>query len=53
MELHAFAYLDDVIIVTETFEEHLDWLSKVLEEIKDADLQINSAKCEFCCSQVR
>ena len=22
---HAFAYLDDVIIVSETFEDHLKW----------------------------
>ena len=41
MEPHAFAYLDDVIIVTETFEEHLEWLSKVLKKIKEANLKIN------------
>ena len=53
MEPHAFAYLDDIIIVTETFEEHLYWLSKVIGRIRDANLKINAGKCEFCCSQVR
>ena len=51
MEPHAFAYLDD-IIVTETFGEHLKWLSKVLQKIKAAGLEINRDKCEFCCPQV-
>ena len=32
MEPHAFAYLDDIIILTETFEEHLEWLAKVLKK---------------------
>ena len=52
MEPHAFAYLGDIIIVTETFDEHLQWLSKVLNKIKAAGLEINRKKCEFCCSQV-
>ena len=52
MEPHAFAYLDDIIIVTKTFDEHLQWLSKVLNKIKVAGLEINRRKCEFCCSQV-
>ena len=52
MEPHAFAYLDDIIIVTKTFEEHLEWLSKVLNKIKVAGLEINKDKCEFCCTQV-
>ena len=52
MEPHAFAYLDDKIIVTETFQDHLEGLSKVLTKIKEAGLEINRKKCEFCCSQV-
>lgn len=53
MEPYCFAYLDDIIIVTSTFEEHLDWLHRVLDKIKNAGLKINNAKCEFCTSQVR
>lgn len=51
MEPHVFAYMDDIIIVTETFEEHLERLSKVLKKIEDANLNSNSAKCQFCYSQ--
>ena len=53
MEPHAFAYLDDIIIVNKTFEEHLEWLQKVRRKIKEARLEMNLDKCEFCCSQVR
>ena len=31
MEPYTFSYLDDIIIVTETFEEHVKWLSHVLK----------------------
>lgn len=52
MEPFCFAYLDDIIIATESFEEHLKWLQIVLDRIKNAGLQINRDKCEFCTSQV-
>jgi len=28
MEPHDFAYLDDIVVVTRTFEEHLSWLKR-------------------------
>ena len=43
----------DIIIVTSTFEKHLDWLRQVLHKIRDSGLTINHAKCEFCCAEVR
>ena len=46
MEPNAFSYLDDIIIGTETFKEHLKWLSHVLQRIKDAGLT-------FCRSEVK
>ncbi|KMQ84279.1 reverse ribonuclease integrase, partial [Lasius niger] len=53
MEPHVFAYLDDIVIVTPTFEEHMSWLKKVLDRIVTAGLTVNPDKCEFCRSQVR
>ena len=50
---HVFAYLDDLCIVSETFEEHLHWLEIVLKALYDAELQINPEKCELVCSQVK
>ena len=50
---HAFCYLDDIIVVTETFEEHLKWPEAVLNKITPANLTVNPEKCEFCCSGVK
>jgi len=52
MEPHAFAYLNDIVIVTFTFEEHLDRLDRVSNKIRATELTINSEKCEFCRSQI-
>ncbi|GFT18384.1 retrovirus-related Pol polyprotein from transposon opus [Nephila pilipes] len=40
-------YLDDIIIVGRDFEEQLNNLRKVLEKLKQANLQLNPAKCNF------
>ena len=53
LEPYALTYLDDVIIVTETFEKHLKWLRHVLKPITDAGLTINREKSEFCRSKVK
>ena len=45
--------MGDVIIVTETFEEHFKWLRHVLKRIADAGLTINREKSEFCRSEVK
>ena len=36
MESHAFSYTDNIIIVSDTFEEHMKWIKHVLTRIKDA-----------------
>ncbi|XP_025268292.1 uncharacterized protein K02A2.6-like [Camponotus floridanus] len=53
MESHAFAYLDDIVVVTRTFDEHLIWLKRVLDRIREAGLTINPEKSKFCRSQVK
>ena len=52
-EPNVFAYLDDIIIATESFEEHLYWLGLVLKRLAEVGLQINREKSEFCCSEVK
>ncbi len=44
--------MDDIIIATETYKEHLKWLEFVLNKLVDAGLKKNKDKCKFCCSQV-
>lgn len=40
-------YLDDIIIYTETFKQHLEKLQEVFKRIKEAGLKIKPSKCEF------
>ena len=48
---HVFAYLDDILIVTDNFIEHL--LSMFCgRKLAAAGLKMNRDKCEFCCSRV-
>ena len=53
LEPSVFGYLDDIIVVTETFDEYLKWVEVVLNKLVDARLKVNREKCEFCCSSVR
>lgn len=50
---HVFAYLDDLCVVTETFEEHLFWLEVVLAALAEGNLEVNLEKSQFCTSQVK
>lgn len=47
-EPKVFVYLDDIIIVTATFSEHLDTLKEVLQRLEAAGLTVNAQKCKFC-----
>ena len=41
------AYIDDVLIFSQTLEEHLHHLSLVLDTVKKADLKLKLPKCKF------
>ena len=41
------AYIDDVIIYSETWEEHLDIMRRFFHRLSEAQLTVNLAKCEF------
>uniref|UniRef100_A0A0K0G5X8 Retrotransposon-derived protein PEG10 (inferred by orthology to a human protein) n=1 Tax=Strongyloides venezuelensis TaxID=75913 RepID=A0A0K0G5X8_STRVS len=43
-----FIYLDDLLIATETEEEHWVLLNEVFTRLKKANLKINKNKCEVC-----
>ena len=44
---NAMAYLDDIIVFSKTFEEHLSDLKEVFEKLREANLKINPLKCSF------
>ena len=41
------AYIDDILIYSDTLKEHEDHVKKVLRKLKDAGLQADLKKCEF------
>lgn len=43
-----FVYLDDVVIVMQTFEEHVRTLREVFRRLKDAGLTVSRDKFFFC-----
>ena len=40
-------YLDDVIIFSESFEDHIMHLKMVFNCLRDASLKLNPKKCKF------
>uniref|UniRef100_A0A6V7JLV8 Reverse transcriptase domain-containing protein n=1 Tax=Bracon brevicornis TaxID=1563983 RepID=A0A6V7JLV8_9HYME len=50
---HVFVYVGDIIIVTRTYDEHLVWLRRVLQKIRNTGLVINRERNEFSRSQVK
>ena len=40
-------YLDDVIIFSRTYEEHLERLTAIFEKLKEAGLKLSPSKCHF------
>ena len=48
----CLVYLDDVIIVGKTFQDHLCNLREVFQRLRDAGLKLKPAKCDFCSLQV-
>ena len=50
---HCLVYLDDIIIVGQTFKEHLTALRLVLEHLERAGLKLKPTKCHLCQSEVQ
>ena len=50
---HVFVYLDDIIIVTPTFEKHLEILEEVFRRLKESNLRVFKKKCQFCRPELR
>ncbi|GFW77463.1 hypothetical protein TNCV_2498561 [Trichonephila clavipes] len=51
--LSVLAYLDDIIIMSLTFEQHLADLEAVFKRLMDFKLRANREKCQFSCSRVK
>lgn len=50
---NIFYYVDDIILISETFEEHMTLLRKACEKLRQAGLTINLDKSVFCRSSLK
>ena len=48
----ALGYIDDIIIYSETFEQHLIDVQEVFDKIREAGLKLGEEKCHFCIDEV-
>ncbi|CAK1597976.1 unnamed protein product [Parnassius mnemosyne] len=51
--LKVFAYLDNIIIISNTFGEHVSLLLRVINKLKEANLTINFEKSQFFPSRLK
>lgn len=52
-EHKVFVYIDDIIIVSPNFEQHISLLVRVMEKLKAANLTINFEKSQFFRKQLK
>lgn len=45
---NATAYIDDVMVFSKTFEEHLEHLEETFMRLRKASLKVKTRKCQFC-----
>ena len=43
----CLVYLDDVIVMADTFEQHLERLKLVMDRLQRAELKLNPVKCKL------
>jgi hypothetical protein len=53
LEPNVLVYLDDIIIISQSFEKHLQHLREVFQRLREAKLRINPEKCHFCREQLK
>jgi hypothetical protein len=49
----CFCYMDDIVVISEEFSEHLKVLGKILQKLRAAGLKINNEKSQFCRSELK
>ena len=49
----APVYIDDIIVHSKTFDEHLEDLEKVFKKIRKANLKLGPDKCKFCFAEIK
>jgi len=50
---HVLTYIDDILVHTPTFEQHLDVLTRLFGRLSAANLTLGAKKCFLCRPEVR
>lgn len=53
LEPYVFVYLDDVIVITQSFEKHMEILEEIFKRLATANLTLNKEKCRICKPELR
>lgn len=53
LEPYVFVYLDDIIVVTPTFETHIQTLKEIFDRLLKAGLTLSRDKCKFCLDELK
>ena len=48
----VFVYIDDVLVFSQSLEEHLEHLCLVIQKLQDAGLKLKPSKCQFVRKEV-
>jgi hypothetical protein len=49
----VFVYIDDIFIYNNFKKEHIKHIKKILQRLRDADLQADIDKCEFFVHEIK
>lgn len=49
----CLTYLDDIVVYSSTFDEHLERLRRVFDRLKSAGLKLQPKKCQFVKDSVK
>lgn len=50
---YALHYVDDLVVFSKTFDEHLEHLDTVLRKLTASGFTINLGKCNFCKPEIK
>ena len=49
----CLVYVDDILVFSSSFEEHLKHLDQVFSRLRSANLKLNPSKCDFVKEEIR
>ena len=48
LDKFVIVYIDDLLIYSKTFEEHIEHIRKIFEKLREVNLMVKLKKCKFC-----